>query len=161
MKKEFQMSSHTIYVPRSNSPVILENQFHWQFGSNPEVTAERSLFYLAEHPITGERAWSIFGATGLISGGNYFAYSMSFPYINDAPLKATYTLKDKLSFKHSHSSPAPEDFDGWTTVDADKAKLTIDLDPSRGIAVGTFEANFKSHGYRTQPIGRFNLVISE
>ena len=155
------MSSHTIFIPQANSPVILENQFHWQFGSNPEVTAERSLFYLAEHPITGERGWSISGAIGSISLRNYFAYSMLIPYENDAPINATYTLDDKLSFKHSHSSPAPEGFEGFTTVDANKAILTIKLDPSRGIAVGTFEANFKSHGYRTQPIGRFNLVISE
>lgn len=155
------MSSLTIFVPRSHSPTILANQFHWKFGSNPEVAAERSLFYLHEYPPTGELSWSISGSTGSISGGDYFAYSMSFPYINDAPLKATYTLKDKLSFRHSHSIPAPDGFDGWSVVDADEATLTIDLDPAKGIAVGTFEAKFKSHGYRTQPIGRFNLVISE
>ncbi|WP_085690129.1 MULTISPECIES: hypothetical protein [unclassified Pseudomonas] len=154
------MSSHTVFVPKSNSPAILANQFHWKFGSNPEVTADRSLFYLHEFPPTGERNWSISGSTGSILDSDYFAYNMTIPYINDAPLKATYTLKDKLSFKHSHSIPAPDGFNGWTVVDADEATLIIDLDPAKGIAVGTFEANFKSHGYRTQPIGRFNLVIS-
>ncbi|MGN8141916.1 hypothetical protein ACTJK3_13540 [Pseudomonas sp. 22105] len=155
------MSSHTIFVPKSNSTAIPANEFYWTFGSNPEVTAERSLFYLFTYLPTGEQFWSILGAIGSISSGNYFAYNMSFPYIDGAPLKATYTLKDKLSFSHGSSIPAPEGFEGWRVVKADEATLTIDLDPAKGTAVGTFEAKFKSHGFRTQPIGHFNLVISE
>lgn len=160
MKKEFQMSSHTIFVPKSNSTAIPANEFYWTFGSNPEVTAESSLFYLFTYPPTGEQFWSILGAIGSVSSGNYFAYNMSFPYINDAPLNATYTLKDKLNFSNSISFPPPEGFESWRVVHANEATLKIDLNPAKGIAVGTFEAKFKSHGFRTQPIGRFNLVIS-
>jgi hypothetical protein len=120
------------------------------------VQAEQAMFYLSEFPPTGELSWAISGSTGSFSDENYFGYIMSFPYSNDAPFKATYTLKNKLSFQHIHSIPAPEGFTGWTVVDADEGTLSVDLDPSKGIVVGHFEARFKSHGYRTQPVGSFN-----
>ncbi|WP_127797435.1 hypothetical protein [Pseudomonas syringae] len=152
------MSSKTIFLPKTSGVSVSTNEFLWQFGTNPEVKAEGSFFSLRVFPPTGEKTWSFHGFIGLISSKNYFAFSFSFPYIDDSPFEATFTLNDKLHLTHTHSSYAPPGFDGFTVVDADEATLTIKLDPAKNIATGDFEATFKTGGYRLHPKCRFNMV---
>lgn len=152
------MSKHSILIPKPGAIAKQSNVFTWQFGTNPETTATIISFELRHFIPTGEKSWSISGSTGTLEEKNIFLYSFSIPYTSDAPFHKTYTLEDGLTFQHGHSSPGPSGFYGFTYVDADEATVTIDIHPSKGIAKGTFEAKFKSHGYRTQPIGTFNLL---
>lgn len=152
------MTAQHIYLPKTNFTQKQGNILTWQFGTNPVTTSTITFFDLNHFIPTGEKSWSISGSTGTMEDENIFLYLFSIPYTNDAPFNKTYTLKDGLIFQHGHSSPAPSGFYGFTYVDADEATVKIDIHPTKGIATGTFEAKFKSHGYRTQPKGTFNLL---
>ena len=115
------MSAQLIYIPKTDFTQKQGNILTWQFGTNPETTATRSLFDLHHFIPTDEKNWSISGVTGAVEDENFFAYIFSIPYTNDAPFNKTYTLKDGLSFRHGHSSPAPAGFYGVSYVDADEA----------------------------------------
>lgn len=152
------MSAQAIFIPKKDFIQKQENVLAWQFDTGDETIATSTVFYLHHFIPTGEKSWSISGSTGTLEGENLFLYLFSIPYTNDAPFNKTFTLKDGLTFKHGHSSPGPSGYYGMTYVDADEATLSIDLHPTKGTAVGKFEATFKSHGYRPQPEGTFNLL---
>ncbi|MFZ3284468.1 hypothetical protein [Pseudomonas sp.] len=155
------MTAKLIYIPKKDFIQTRENVLTWQFGTNPETTATIAFFELHHSSVTDEKHWSISGSTGTMEEENFFGYLFAIPYTNDAPFNKTYTLKDGLTFSHGHSSPGPGGFYIITNVDADEATLKIDIHPTRGIAKGTFEAKFKSHGYRTQPKGTFKLLRND
>lgn len=152
------MTTNYVLTPKKSKAQRPENSFTWKFGSNPETTATDTVFTRNEYP-PGEKTWLISGSTGTQESEDIFSYAFAIPRTDGAPFKKTFTLEDGLQFWHGHSIPAPGGFYGYRTVDADEATITIDIDPARGTAKGTFKAAFKSHGYRPQPEGTFNLLI--
>ena len=147
------MTTHAIFLPKT--PPVRDDQFQWRLGDK-QKTAEFSSFYQGE--FLGELYWAISGGTGNFDDENYFAFSMTLPYQSDETLTGVYHLVQGLTCVHSHWIPAPPGFIGMATVDADSATLSIKYDPETDIATGSFEALFKSHGYRLKPKGTFTMT---
>lgn len=154
-QKDFMMTIHATFIPKKHGTLANENTFKWKYGTSKK-TAEFSNFYQGE--FIGEPYWAISAGTGTFEGEDFFTFNMTLPHKGDDMLKDVYTLSNGLTFVHGHWIPAPPGFDGYRTVDADSATLNIiKYDPVTDIAEGTFEALFKSHGYRLNPKGTFTL----
>ena len=152
------MNSQSFFIPKEKTLKATGNSFIWNLGTGP-VSAESTLFYLHTYPPTGEKSWSISGGTGSAPEENYFSFGFSIPYVSDEIMDASYTVEGGLRFRHVHSIPAPPDFYGFQVVSADKAELTIRLDPIKGTAKGDFTALFKT--YRLNPTGTFDLTLGD
>ncbi|OYQ00933.1 hypothetical protein B7L09_27420 [Pseudomonas mandelii] len=149
------MTTHTTFIPKKHGTLANENILKWKYGAI-EKKAEFSDFLQGD--FNGERYWSIGGGMGTVEEDNVFIFSMTLPYKGDDALKGIYTLAHGLTFLHSHSIPAPPGFHGFRTVEADSATLNIiSYDRKTDIVVGTFDALFKSHGYRLNPKGTFTM----
>lgn len=154
-QKDFIMTTHATFIPKKCATFANENIFQWKYGTIKK-TAEFSDFYQGE--FFGEFYWSIGGGMGTAAEENTFVFSMTLPYNGDDALPGIYTLDNGLSFLHGHWIPAPPGFNGFRTVDADSATLNIiNYNPVTDIVEGTFEALFKSHGYRLNPKGTFTM----
>ncbi|WP_434707712.1 hypothetical protein J3P75_18125 [Pseudomonas sp. R1-1] len=152
------MSIKTIFLPKEGSIKRTSDDFHWNYGKEP-INAQDCSFYYSVFPPTGEKSWVIAGSTGKPVDGNFFAFLISVPYLDEDLMEYTYKLNDGqgLHFGHLHSVPAPPGFEGVTIVDADDAELTLRLDRKAGYVTGEFRALFKSHGYRLLPNGTFKM----
>ncbi|NUT79630.1 hypothetical protein [Pseudomonas brassicacearum] len=154
------MNSQSFFIPKEKTLKATGNSFIWNLGTGP-VSAESTLFYLHIYPPTGEKSWSLSGSTGSGPEENFFLFGFAIPYVSDEIMDASYTMEGGLTFHHIHSIPAPPGFYGFQTVSADKAELTIRLDPIKGTAKGDFSALFKTDGYRLNPTGTFDLILGE
>ncbi|MEX0161644.1 hypothetical protein MRBLPD1_000095 [Pseudomonas brassicacearum] len=151
------MDSHSFFIPHKKTRKLAGNSFTWNFGTTP-INAENTLFYLNVYQSTGEKSWSFRGSTGSAEDENNSSLGFSIPYVSDEVMDASYTMEGGLRFSHIHSIPAPPGFTGFRVVRADKADLTIRLDPVKGTAKGHFTALFRTDGYRLNPTGTFELI---
>lgn len=149
------MTAHAIFIPKKRGTLANENIFEWKYETTKK-TAEFSDFLQDE--FLGKRYWALGGGMGTQEEENLFIFSMTLPYNGDDALKGVYKLDDGLTFLHGHWIPAPPGYEGFRTVEADSATLNIiKYDPVTDIVEGTFEALFKSDGYRLNPKGTFTM----
>ncbi|KAB0514684.1 hypothetical protein SAMN04490189_0489 [Pseudomonas koreensis] len=149
------MTTQTVFLAKH--AVTTNDIFEWRFGEDKAIKAQFALFYRRE--FDSKPIWVISGRTGNFEDKNYFAFAMSLPYIDDEHFPGIHKLSDGLTFTHSHWIPAPEGFDGLQSVNADSAWLNIKkYDSISGTVEGSFEAVFKSHGYRLNPKGTFTMT---
>jgi hypothetical protein len=147
------MSIQIIFLPKK--PRVSDDRFQWKLGGK-QITAEHGYFIQADY--FGELYWAITGGAGNFDDENYFSFGMILPYKGDDALAGVYKLSDGLTCTHRHWISAPPGFEGMATVDADSATLNIiKYDSESDIVEGTFEAVFKSHGYRLNPKGTFTM----
>jgi hypothetical protein len=147
------MTTQMIFLPKKTA--ISDDRFRWNLGDKPQ-TAEFSAFYQGD--FFGEFYWAISGGKGNFDDENFFSFDMVLPYKGDEALAGVYKLSDGLTCSHLHWIPAPPGFEGMAKVDADSATLNIiKYDAESDIVEGTFEAVFKSHGYRLNPKGTFTM----
>ncbi|MBD9610285.1 hypothetical protein IB245_02090 [Pseudomonas sp. PDM02] len=148
------MSAFPIFFPDDHKSQAAGDDFHWRFTGAP-IYAEFTLFraFLGG---TGIDNWVFYGSTGSTDHGTFFALQFLVPYEGDDLLEKTYKIGDgqQLTVFHFHSVPPAPNF---TSILADKAELTIRLDPVKGTVHGDFNANFDREGYRMNPIGTFDL----
>lgn len=152
------MSAARLFIPKQNMIQPAGNDFHWSLGAEP-IHAGQSLFVYHRSEVTGDESWVFGGSNGSGQEQNFFAFHLTVPYLDTDLLECTYKLGDGqgLHVSHIHSIPAPPGFEGFQTVDADDAELTIRLDRTTGTVRGDFIATFKSEGYRLWPNGTFRL----
>ena len=148
------MSAFPIIFPDDHKSQAAGNDFHWRFTGEP-IYAESTLF-TAFRGGPGIDNWVFQGSTGKTEDGTFFALQFSVPYEGEDLLEKTYKIGDgqQLTVFHFHSVPPAPNF---TSTLAEKAELTIRLDPVKGTVHGDFNANFYSGGYRMNPVGTFDL----
>lgn len=149
------MITHAFSIPEKFGTHTDENQFKWTLADS-KAKANKSMFYQTEW--FGYEYWEILASTGSMATEDYFTFSMSFPYRGDDALKGLYTLHDGLTFHHGHWLESSLPGGVYKAVGADSATLNIiRYDVGTGIVEGTFEALFKSSGYRLFPKGSLRL----
>ena len=148
------MSAFPIFFPDDHKSQAAGNDFHWRFTGEP-INAESTIFR-ADLAGPAIKHWIFYGSTGSTVNGTFFAFQFSVPYEGEGLLEKTYKIGDGQWFYvfHIHSVPPAPNF---TSTLADKAELTIRLDPAKGTVHGDFNAIFYSGGYRMNPIGTFDL----
>jgi hypothetical protein len=154
-QQDFTMIAHTIFIPEKFGTHTDENKFKWTLGAN-KGKANKSLLYQTEW--FGFEYWEILAGSGSMETEDYCTFSMGLPYLGDKALEGIYTLLDGLTFHHGHWAESALPGGVYKSVGADSAILNItNYDLVTDVVEGTFEALFKSSGYRLFPKGSFRL----
>lgn len=149
------MNSQMLFIAPKDTRKLEGNSFTWNLGAGP-IHAETTSFALHFFPPTAKYTWFLSASTGFVSTDTWFYFQIGVDYVSDEVMDATYTLEGGFSFVHVHSLP---DRPGWVVmVYADRAELTIRLDPKGGTAKGHFIAHFETDGYDMHPTGTFELI---
>ncbi|MBC3209840.1 hypothetical protein HU755_23820 [Pseudomonas sp. SWRI111] len=146
------MTAENVFISRPGT----EDRFNWNYGSDV-INATTVLLFETQFP-GSPISWNFLGMTGTDGAGNVHGYHLSIHKAEDL-IERTFTLADGLFCRFFKSQKIGSSY-GRSYTSPNRAELTLRFDLTTGIAVGDYNAFFRSTPEARQvPRGTFKLSL--